>query len=120
MDTEKYPWKDLKDILKGHLSTTLLAQLQDELPTYKALAQDLDASTLPSKFFCTFGLRLPAWKSVFALIGLELPSSAPAERGFSIFQQFFKGLPKEALQDLIEMSVMMRYNHRKRTEAKFT
>lgn len=119
VDLSTYDWGELRKILKS-LTNVQFDLLKDELPSYQALAADLAPDTLATIFFKLHARTLPTWKAVFALIALELPSSAPAERGFSIFQEFFRGVSKETLQDLCEISVMRRYNFRKKTEVKFS
>ena len=122
MDLAGYDWNRMRSILsKKHLTDEMFSLLQKELPMYRALSMDLDPNTLATTFFNQNSSSLPTWKRVFSMIALELPSSAPAERGFSIFQDFFRGISKATLQDLIEISVMRRYNYRNRTvPIKFT
>jgi hypothetical protein len=121
MDLAGYDWNRLRTILsKTHLTDQMFSLLQKELPMYRALSMDLDPNTMATTFFKQ-NSSLPTWKRVFSMMALELPSSAPAERGFSIFQDFFRGISKGTLQDLIEISVMRRYNFRNRTvPIKFT
>jgi hypothetical protein len=122
MDLAGYDWNRMRSVLsKKHLNDELFSLLQKELPMYRALSMDLDPNTMATTFFNQNSSSLPTWKRVFSMIALELPSSAPAERGFSIFQDFFRGISKATLQDLIEISVMRRYNYRNRTvPIKFT
>jgi len=116
MDFEQYDWNRLRSILpKKLLTDELFSLLQKELPMYRALSMELDPNTMATTFFNQNSSSLPTWKYVFSMIALELPSSAPAERGFSIFQDFFRGVTTATLQDLIEISVMRRYNFRNRT-----
>ena len=116
MDLSQYDWNRMRTILsKKHLTDEMFSLLQKELPMYRALSLELEPNTMATTFFNQNSASLPTWKRVFSMIALELPSSAPAERGFSIFQDFFRGITKGTSQDLIEISVMRRYNYRKLT-----
>ena len=46
---------------------------------------------------------------------LVQPSSASAERGFSLLQNAFSKQQEAALEETVETSVMLRYNDNKRT-----
>lgn len=118
-DLSTYDWKQLREILK-QVDDKQFDLLKEELPKFQALTVDLAPDTFATTFFNLHARSLPTWKAVFALIALELPSSAPAERGFSVFQEFFREVSKETLQDLCEISVMRRYNFRTRTEVKYS
>ena len=50
---------------------------------------------------------LPMWARSFRKIALIQPSSAAAERVFSILQSSFG---KQSLEDYIQLSVMLQYN----------
>ena len=56
--------------------------------------------------------RLPHWAKAVKLVLLVQPSSASAERVFSLLRTAFSDQQEGALQDYIEASVMLQYNHR--------
>ena len=52
------------------------------------------------------------WVEAFKLILLVQPSSAAAERVFSLLNNSFNTSQESALEDYIELSVLMQYNSR--------
>ena len=58
--------------------------------------------------------EFPAWMQFVRDIHLLPPSSAAAERVFSILRRAFGSFAQKALEDYIECSLMMQYNHRKK------
>ena len=56
---------------------------------------------------------LPHWSSVVWKVLLVQPSSATAERIFSMLNQSFGEQQQNALEDLVETSIMLQYNKRK-------
>lgn len=57
---------------------------------------------------------LPHWSSLVKKLLLIQPSSASAERVFSLLTNAFGSQQESALQDYLEASVMLRYNNAKR------
>ena len=57
---------------------------------------------------------LPHWSSLVKNLLLIQPSSASAERVFSLLTNAFGSQQESALQDYLEASVMLRYNNAKR------
>ena len=53
------------------------------------------------------------WAKAFTLVALVRPSSAAAERVFSILSDSFSSQQHLALEDYIQLSVMLQYNDRK-------
>ena len=58
---------------------------------------------------------LPNWSAAVKKILLVQPSSASAERVFSLLQNAFSKQQEAALEETVETSVMLRYNDNKRT-----
>lgn len=56
--------------------------------------------------------KLPQWAKAVKLVLLVQPSSAAPERVFSLLRAAFSDQQQGALQDYIETSVMLQYNHR--------
>ena len=54
--------------------------------------------------------RIPKWSSACKIALLVQPSSAAAERVFSILSNCFKDQQTHSLEDYIEASVMLQYN----------
>ena len=88
-------------------------RLKDELPAYIAAAEDVvindDHSRL--QWWKEQGM-LPAWQSAAKLVFAMLPSSAPAERVFSLMQASISRLQRRMLNDQLEVSLMLQYNRR--------
>ncbi len=57
-------------------------------------------------------LELPQWSSSCKSVLLIQPSSAAAERVFSLLQSSFKERQTRSLEDYIQTSVMLQYNYR--------
>ena len=52
------------------------------------------------------------WVQAFKLVLLVQPSSGAAERVFSLLNNSFNTKQESAMEDYIELSVMMQYNNR--------
>ena len=59
---------------------------------------------------------LPAWYSVVEKLWLVQPSSAMMERVFSVLNNVFGKQQTSALNDLVETTVMVRFNDMDRTK----
>lgn len=55
---------------------------------------------------------LPNWSSAFKLVTLVQPSSAAAERVFSLLTSSFTVQQESSLEDYVQLSVMLQYNSR--------
>ena len=55
---------------------------------------------------------LPTWSEVCKLVLLLQPSSAAAERVFSILSSICSTSQESSLEDYVQVSVMLQYNHR--------
>ena len=72
----------------------LLQRLKDELPVFRALANDINAnlfdmeSILP--FFRSHSTELPTWGQFASLLASQQINSASVERVFSTMKQAFK------------------------------
>ena len=91
--------------------------LKAELPAYLALAADVNADvnilewwknhSSPGSDSC-----LPHWSSAIQKVLLVQPSSATAERVFSMLNQSFGEQQQNALEDLVETTIMLQCNKR--------
>ena len=87
----------LKDFV---LSPFLINELKIELPNYLATAEDISSQ-----------IKLEWWKKHEHVSGMLVkPSSAAAERVFSILSNCFAERQTSSLEDYIETSVMLQYN----------
>ena len=88
-----------------------IAQLQEELPAYLVAAAEAvidDASTRLQ--WWKRQKRIPGWQAAARIAFSLLPSSAPAERVFSLLSAAFNSQQHNLLEDHIETSLMLQYN----------
>lgn len=90
-----------------------LNDLKSELPTYLAAAEDISPQVDPVQWWKSHESSLPKWASACRLVLLMQPSSAAAERVFSILTNSFSHKQESSLEDYIELSIMLQYNKRK-------
>ena len=83
--------------------------LKSEIPTYMAASEDISAEIDPIAWWKSHAMELPKWANAFRLVLLVQPSSAAAERVFSILQRF-TAQQQSSLEDYLELSVMLQYN----------
>ena len=94
----------------------VITGLSDELPRYLASADGTQTETEDEKvqWWARYEASLPNWSSVVKKILLVQPSSASAERVFSIMKNFFTDQQENALEETVEASVMLCYNGNQR------
>ena len=98
---------------------TTIADLVHELPHYLEVADGTDIAEEEEEKKVQWWARhertLPNWPAVVRKwLLLVQPSSAPAERVFSLMKHFFTHQQENALQEAVEASVMLRYNGKER------
>ena len=93
-----------------------IANLAQELPAYLAAADGVAMMNDDEKLAWWAGHSkiLPNWSAVVKTLLLLQPSSASAQRAFSLMNNSFNGQQESALEDYLEASVMIRYNSAKR------
>ena len=91
-------------------SPLVLTSLKQELPTYLAKAADTSDEVEPLTWWKKHSVHLPNWSSAARKVALVQPSSAAAERVFSILNSTFGAQQEQSLQDYIESSLMLQYN----------
>lgn len=64
------------------------------------------------KWWCQHVERLPPWSAAVKQVLLVQPSSAAAERAFSLLSVAFSDQQDSALADYLQASVMLQYNKR--------
>ena len=91
-----------------------LELLVAELPHYLAAVADVTLNNADDKLrWWSRQNTLPHWKNAVKKLVLVQPSSAAAERAFSIMASCFTDEQQSALEETMEASVMLRYNVRK-------
>ena len=111
---EMKPTAETVDMLKAFPfldKPVLLASLKAELSTYLAKVEDLNCTVDPFTWWKDNATDLPSWSSVTANILLVQPSSAAAERVFSLLKASFGPQQDSSLNDYIETSLMLQYNN---------
>ena len=93
-----------------------IANLAQELPLYLAASDGVTVTCEDDKltWWANHKDTLPHWSSLVKKLLLIQPSSASAERAFSLLTNAFRSQQESALQDYLEASVMLRYNNAKR------
>ena len=92
------------------LNAADINSLKCEHATYLAAVEDISHLIDPMWWWKTHQDQLPHWASVFKKILLVQPSSAAAERVFSILANAFSKSQTSALEDYIQISVLLQYN----------
>ena len=88
-----------------------LERLKAELPTYIAKADGISSDLSALEWWKLNSMDLPSWSHGVKKVLAIQPSSAAAERVFSLLNTGFGDLQDNALRDYIEASVMLRFNH---------
>lgn len=89
----------------------VITALQEELPAYLVAAADAVIDKERTRLmWWKQQTKLPTWQHVAKIIFALLPSSAPAERVFSLLQASFNDLQGTILADQVEASLMLQYN----------
>ena len=102
------------DILQSlsFLTSADITNLKNELPLYLAAVEDLCQSVDPTKWWEMHLEQLPHWANAYKNVILVQPSSAAAERVFSLLTNSFGQQQTSSLEDYISVSVMLQYNKR--------
>ena len=95
--------------------------LCQELPAYLARAEGVsfradnmaDLAAKKVEWWRQNADNLPHWAAAVKMVILVQPSSAATERVFSLLRATFSDQQQAALQDYVETSVMLQYNHRR-------
>ena len=91
-------------------SQAVLDGLKQELPIYLAKVIDLDPEIDILQWWHRNESELPCWAAAARKVLLVQPSSAASERVFSLLKSSFNCQQLSALQDYIEVSLMLQYN----------
>lgn len=99
----------------------IIAGLSQELPHYLATAEGTQVATEEDKvqWWARNQENLPNWSAVVKKILVVQPSSASAERVFSIMSNHFTSQQDLALEETVEASVMLGYNKNQREKLRY-
>ena len=87
------------------IEDSLVDRLKDELPQYQAAVEDVSQEVDTIKWWKDHQNELPAWAEACKLVLLVQPSSAAAERVFSLLENSFSSSQTSALEDYISLSI---------------
>ena len=90
-------------------TTTVIDGLKAELPTYLACANDVDSELCPLEWWQRNSGDLPHWSAAAKKMLLIRPSSASAERAFSLLNSTFGDQQDNSL---LELGRRSKFNHR--------
>lgn len=96
-------------------SDDAIQPLKEELPAYIAAAEDIS----PDISTAAWWLRqqsLPAWKRAAKVILTVQPSSAAAERVFSLLQAATSSQQSRLLEDSLQVAIMLQYNRGRKVD----
>ena len=94
------------------ISEAEIEDLKKELPDYLARAADVSEEFDPLDWWKRNSSTLPHWSACAKKILLIQPSSAAAERVFSLLKASFGDQQESCLQDYVQTSLMLQYNKR--------
>ena len=89
-----------------------IPDLQKELPQYLAAAEGVSAETELLKWWKKQEEKLPHWSAACRQVLLCQPSSAAVERVFSSLKNSFSDQQSRALEDYVELALMLQHNKR--------
>ena len=90
----------------------VIDELKCELPRYMAVADDVSVEVEKMGWWKSHQSELPKWSNACKMALLVQPSSAAAERVFSLLSNSFKVQQYHSLEDYIEVSIMLQYSCR--------
>ncbi len=90
-----------------------MEDLNVELPIYMAKADGVSPTIDKLEWWKKHSNELPHWSAACKLVLLVQPSSAAAERVFSLLSNSFGEQQTSSLEETIEASIMLQYNYRK-------
>ena len=93
------------------LNSKTIDGLKSELPVYMSKAADLSSNICKLTWWKRHAVELPCWSNACKSLLLIQPSSAAAERVFSLLNNSFNDQQNSCLEDYIECSIMLQYNY---------
>lgn len=111
--TDLHPDASIVEDLKAfHFLQGAILDLQRELPQYLAAAEGVSAEVEVLKWWEKHEDKLPHWSAACQQVLLCQPSSAAVERVFSFLKNSFSDQQSRALEDYVELSLMLQLNRR--------
>ena len=92
------------------LTQPVLEGLKAELPLYLSKAEGVSTEMMKLQWWQSHQEELPRWSNACKQVLLIQPSSAAAERVFSLLNNSFNERQNSSLEDYIETSIMLQYN----------
>ena len=92
------------------ITEATLTALKEEFPKYAAIAEDVSSEFTVLDFWKNYSKALPKWGEAASQALLCQPSSAAAERVFSVMNSCFGDQQLSSLEDYLEASIIMQYN----------
>ena len=92
------------------ITEPVLSNLKQEFPQYVAAVEDISSDLDVVLFWKQHANNIPNWKEVAAKLLLLQPSSAAAERVFSLLKNTFGEQQLNSLEDYLEASLIIQYN----------
>ena len=89
----------------------VITSLKEELPAYLARSTDVNPPDI-AQWWKNNELQLPNWSAAENKAIVVQPSSAAAERVFSLLNNSFGSRQTNSLEDYIEGTIMLQYNKR--------
>lgn len=96
----------------------LIAQLKQQRASYLVSAEDVELKIDIQDWWKQNHSQFPAWGQAFKIALTLAPSSASAERVFSILQWILSDRQESMLDDQIELALMLNYNSREPNTAR--
>ena len=90
----------------------MIIELKEELPAYVARAADVSPTIDELEWWQRNEALLPKWSLAAKKVLLLQPSSAAAERVFSLLNASFGSKQANSLEDYLEATIMLQYNKR--------
>ena len=87
-----------------------LSAFKGELATYLVKAEDVTSNVDLLPWWKNTEAELPTWASAMKKLLLVQPSSASAERVFSLLNNYFNYKQFYTLEDYVETSIMLQFN----------
>ena len=104
---------DLSSLLNlPFITSSKLSELKDEFPKYYVLAAEVSSDISSLDFWKDHTASIQRWSNTAQNVLLLQPSSAAAERVFSVLNNTFASKQLRALEDYVEASIMLQYNKR--------
>ena len=92
------------------VTTSILDELYKEFPKYVSLVDEISPEYTTLEFWRDNAVALPKWSESARTVMLLQPSSAAAERVFSLLNNSFGTQQLSSLEDYLEVSLMLQHN----------